>query len=1090
MRPGERRRRAALSWRVLLVMTLVGATSLLAPAPTHATRATRAAASGVPPSGFSDVVAISGLVQPTTVAFAGDGRVFVGEKSGLVKVFDSLADTTPTVFADLRTQVHNFWDRGLLGLTLDPQFPTRPYVYALYTYDAVPGGSAPRWGTAGSTGDGCPNPPGSTVDGCVVQARLSRLTASGNQMTGPEQVLVSGWCQQFPSHSIGTVTFGPDGALYVGAGDGASFNYVDYGQTNNPCGDPPSPAGTDLAPPTAQGGALRSQSIRRPAGQPVTLDGAIIRVDPNTGAGLPGNPFASHADPNARRIIAYGLRNPFRFDIRPGTQQLWVGEVGWSTWEEINRIADIDDGIAENFGWPCYEGIGRQGGYDAADLNSCESLYGAGQTGPFYQYNHNAKVVPSDSCPTGSSSVSGVAFENGSNYPSDYDGALFFADASRGCIWVMKRGGGVDPSPGQVAQFVGGAGMPVQVLTGPGGDIFYVDLEGGQVHRVVYNGANHPPTAVISASPTSGAAPLTVNFDGSGSSDLDPGDSLGFVWDLDGDGQFDDSTAIAPTRTYTTSGTFTARLRVTDPAGASDTQSVTITVGTATNSPPVPVIDTPTSSLRWRVGDTISFSGHATDVQDGTLPASRLSWSVVLNHCPSNCHTHPVQSYTGVATGTFPAPDHEYPSSLSLVLTATDSAGASASTSRRLDPQTVNLTFATSPTGLQLAVGAQTAAAPITRTVIVGSSNSVSAPSPQTLGGASYTFKSWSDGGARAHNVIAPATPSTYTATFDKAPVDCPASPSFDYPVSRPIATCLVATGTAAVPAGSNHVVSGNFFGGPRDEMLFHSNDTAREVLLSVSAGASYSLIFRPYNLPNSGLARPIVGDFDGDGFDEIFWYTRGPEADVVWDFTAYNAVTTTQLFITGTFTPVAGDFTADGADDIFFYGPGTAPDVLWEFNPGGGHTELSIPVSGTYVPLVGSFGFDATDDIFWYAAGTAADSLWDFTPGSTGRTSRAIAVNGTYTPFTLDLYGDGAGGGDIFWYAPGTATDSVWDFIDGVRFPFRDPVSGVYRPMSGDYLGDGLDDIVWLHSGGFHLWVHRPVTGGVGRFRYSVTFG
>src|SRR4029450_5987534 len=110
--------------------------------------------------------------------------------------------------------------RGMLGLALDPQFPTRPYVYALYTYDAVPGGTAPRWGTVGGTSAGCPNPPGSTVDGCVVQARLSRLTASGNQMTGSEQVLVSGWGQQVPSHSIGTVTFGAGGAPYGGAGDG------------------------------------------------------------------------------------------------------------------------------------------------------------------------------------------------------------------------------------------------------------------------------------------------------------------------------------------------------------------------------------------------------------------------------------------------------------------------------------------------------------------------------------------------------------------------------------------------------------------------------------------------------------------------------------------------------------------------------------------------------------------------------------------------------------------------------------------------------------------------------------------------------
>jgi glucose/arabinose dehydrogenase len=1063
---GLSRRRAARPLRVLLVVALTSGALLpssehASAAPVAPTDVSEASAASAPPPGFSDIVAISGLVQPTAVTFAADGRVFVGEKSGLIKVFDSLSDTTPTVFADLRTQVHNFWDRGMLGLTLDPQFPARPYVYVLYTYDAVPGGSAPQWGTAGATGDGCPNPPGSTIDGCVVQGRLSRLTASGDQMTGTEQVLVSGWCQQFPSHSIGTVTFGPDGALYAGAGEGASFNYTDYGQTKNPCGDPPLPAGTSLTPPTAQGGALRSQSVRRPTGQPATLDGTIVRVDPNTGAGLPGNPFASRADANARRIIAYGVRNPFRFTMRPGTEQLWLGDVGENDWEEINRIGDINDGVAENFGWPCFEGSGRQAGYDGADLNSCESLYASGgQTGPFYRYNHNAKVVAEDACPTGSSSVSGVAFENGSNYPSAYDGALFFADASRGCIWVMKRAGGVDPSPSQLAQFVGGAGKPVQVLTGPGGDIFYVDLDGGQVHRVVYNGANHPPSAAISAIPTSGAVPLTVSFDGSGSSDLDPSDSLSYAWDLDGDGQLDDSTAIAPSHTYTQAGAVTARLRVADPAGASDTESVTITVGGPVNSPPVPVIDTPTSGLRWQVGDPISFSGHATDAQDGAVPSNRLSWSVVLNHCPSNCHTHPVQEFAGVATGTFPAPDHDYPSSLSLILTATDSAGATANTSVRLDPRTVDLTFATTPSGLQLAVGAASVTAPTTRTVIVGSSNSVSAPSPQAFGGASYTFRSWSDGGGRTHNLIAPTSPTTYTATFDRS------------------------------PTGFNHVVSGNFFGGPRDEMLFHSNEPGLELLVSVSAGGSNSLNFTQYDLPDSGLARPIVGDFDGDGFDEVFWYTRGPEADVLWDFTAYDAVTTTELAITGTFTPVAGDFTADGVDDIFFYGPGTALDLLWEFNPGGGHTEVSIPVSGTYVPLVESFGFDATDDIFWYAAGPAADSLWDFNPGSTSRTSRAMPVAGTYTPFTLDLFGDGAGGGDIFWYAPGTAPDTVWDFLEGVRFSFQDPVRGVYTPMSGDYLGDGADDIVWLHSEGFNLWVHRPITGGVGRFAYSVTFG
>ena len=96
------------------------------------------------PAGFQDVTVFSGLIQPTVVSFSPDGRVFVAEKSGLVKVFNSLTDPTPDIFVDLRTKTHNFWDRGLLGMALDPAFPTRPYVYLLYTYDAPIGGTAPR----------------------------------------------------------------------------------------------------------------------------------------------------------------------------------------------------------------------------------------------------------------------------------------------------------------------------------------------------------------------------------------------------------------------------------------------------------------------------------------------------------------------------------------------------------------------------------------------------------------------------------------------------------------------------------------------------------------------------------------------------------------------------------------------------------------------------------------------------------------------------------------------------------------------------------------------------------------------------------
>ena len=702
------------------------------------------------PAGFTDTAVISGLASPTNAVFAPDGRVFVSEKSGLVKTFDSLADTTATTTADLRTQTQDFWDRGLLGLALDPAYPTRPYLYVLYTYDAVPGGTAPRWG------DQCPTPPGATEDGCVVTGRLSKLTLGTNGVaTGAEQVLVTNWCQQYPSHSIGSIAFGPDGNLYAGGGDGASFNFADWGQRGNPCADPPGTAGTNLAPPDARGGALRSQSPRRPAGEPVTLDGTIARVHPDTGA---------------TQIVSYGQRNQFRFAFRPGTSEIWSGDVGWNTWEEINRLTNVTDATVENFGWPCYEGSGRQSGYDGANLTMCESLYTAGgQTAPYYVYNHSASVAAGDGCPTGGSSIAGIAFETTSNYPAAYDGALFFADSSRGCIWAMQRGTNGLPNPATIVPFVTGVNAPVQVLTGPGGDLYYVALGAGQLRRVSYpTSVDQPPTAVASANPTSGNAPLTVQFTGSGSTDPEGG-ALTYAWDLDGDGAYDDSTAANPSYTYLTQASVTARLRVTDPGGLTGTTSVVITVGNPPSNSPVVTIDNPTASTQWSVGQTIPFAGRAADAQDGNLPASALSWQLTLQHCTSstNCHAHNVQSWNGVASGSFVAPDHEYPSFLDLTLRATDSDGNTTSQTVRLNPRTVTLTFQSNPSGARLVVGSVEQVAPFTRTVIVGSSNSVSAPSPQRLSlGLRFRFSSWSDGGAQTHNITAPASPTTYRANF------------------------------------------------------------------------------------------------------------------------------------------------------------------------------------------------------------------------------------------------------------------------------------------------------------------------------------
>jgi glucose/arabinose dehydrogenase len=712
------------------------------------------------PTSFQESTVLSGLSFPTAVRFAPDGRVFVAEQSGIIKVFPGLGGT-PTIFADLTTEVQMTGDRGLLGLALDPNFPIAPYVYALYTRDAPIGGSPPTWG------DDCPTPPGPQTNGCMVSGRLVRLTADGNISTGT-QVLLDGWCQQFTSHSIGDLHFGPDGALYASGGDGASYTFADYGQTGspkNPCGDPPVPAGGNQQPPGAEGGALRSQSLRRPAGQPAALNGSILRVDPTTGAARPDNPLAGSSDPNARRIIAYGMRNPFRFTFRPGTNELWIGDVGWTDWEEIDRAPNPTDSVVENFGWPCYEGNGPQSGYQSANLSLCQGLYNAGTAvPPFYTYNHADKVVPGESCQPGGSAISGMAFYNSNTYPTSYSGTLFFADYARNCIWAMGAGANGVPDPTKITTFGAGASTPVDLEIGPNGDLFYVDIGGGTVREIKYLGANRAPIANATATPTSGSAPLTVSFDGSASSDPDPGDTITYSWDLNGDGVFGDSTVAKPTYTYQTPGSYSVRLRVTDNHLATTTSnSITIS---ASNSPPVPAIQTPQASLTWKVGDPISFSGSATDAQDGTLPASALSWTVLIQHCPSTCHTHFMQSMPGVASGIFNAPDHDYPSYLTLQLTATDSTGTSTTTSIDLQPKTVQLSFYSSPSGLKLTVGPTASTTPFTRTVIVNSQNSISATTPQPLAGTVYDFASWSDGGAQTHTIVAGSSPASYTANY------------------------------------------------------------------------------------------------------------------------------------------------------------------------------------------------------------------------------------------------------------------------------------------------------------------------------------
>ena len=656
-----------------------------------------------------------------------------------------------------------------------------------------------------------PRHPEPTTDGCPIEGRIARLTAQsdgsgGYVSTGTETVLVTDDCQQFPSHSVGDLVFGPDGYLYATMGEGASFlnpgaggqDYGQYGGTRtdsngkvvtpaNPCGDPPAAAGTGLTAPTGEGGALRAQSVRRTDG-PVVLNGTLMRLQ-TSGAGAPGNPFASSTDANAKRILAYGFRNPFRITFAPGSSTVWVGDVGYNAWEEVDRVSVPNVSATANYGWPCVEGPDVGNYFTTAAPNLCSGITTGNTVDPYYDYNHGSAVASGDGCSTSAGSViSAVGFYEGASYPAAYHGALFFADHSRDCIWAMLPGSNGLPDPNDVVNVLSGTAgasclaCTVDLESGPSGNLFYVDFDGGTINQISYA----TPAAVITSDVTSGFVPLTVHF--SGTSSHGGAGTLTYSWDLNGDGTFGDSTSATPQFTYSTDGTVNVRLRVTDANDVTGTSAAyPITAGDTPPTPSIDLIDGAAPPAQptldgngdpppvrpggipaiYSVGQTISFSGSATDAADGTLPASALSWNVRIFHCPlAGCHTHDLETISGVASGSLAAPQHDYPSLLMITLTATNSHGQKTSTTVYLYPKTHVLTFQSNPTGLTVGGGGTTGAGPVQATFIEGSVISLSAPILQTVGGTQYGFVSWSDAGAGTHNVTVGTADATYTARY------------------------------------------------------------------------------------------------------------------------------------------------------------------------------------------------------------------------------------------------------------------------------------------------------------------------------------
>ncbi len=274
----------------------------------------------------------------------------------------------------------------------------------------------------------------------------------------------------------------------------------------------------------------------------------------------------------------------------------------------------------------------------------------------------------------------------------------------------------------------------------------------------MHTAANMPPTASVSASPASGPAPLAVTLNGGASRDPEGG-ALRYEWNF-GDGSALTTTTATISHSYA-AGSYTASLVVIDPPGARSAPATAAITSGAANTPPTVSISAPTT---FKVGDTITVTGSATDVQQASFPATAFSWTVLRHH---DTHTHPWASGTGTSFS-FPAPAPEdlaaaANSFVEVQLRVTDNGGLATTATRTVQPRKVALTVATTPNGLQVLVNGTSFTGPSTFTSWEGWTITLEAPSPQIL---FYRFRTWSDAGARVHTVVTPALATTYRATF------------------------------------------------------------------------------------------------------------------------------------------------------------------------------------------------------------------------------------------------------------------------------------------------------------------------------------
>lgn len=690
------------------------------------------------PEGFAEMQYARGLINPTAMAFAPDPcpasgtpvhRLFVCEQRGTVRVFRN-GVLQPAPFLTVHTETCD--ERGLDGICFDPNFASNHYVYVYYTVFASANSSLPT------------------------HNRLSRFTADPANpdvaLPGSETpIMEMESLNPYPYciHNGGALHFGPDGKLYVSVGNnGVSAHSQDYG--------------------TVLGKILRINPV--PENPDGTNPESTFPID---------NPFYNTTTGKNRAIYILGLRNPFTFNFQPGTGRMFIDDPGDATCERI--FEGVKGG---NCGWPEFE--------CPADPPI------PGLINPIFAYQHNPNFTPHGCAITGGTFYNPPPRCSGDppyGFPSSYVGQYFFLDLCAGWIYTL------DPNQIDVTssfQFpcplchkanlfaygIHGTGSgdegSVYLTVGPDANLYYISRVDGAVYQIRYPASLAPTVGNQPANQLVGQGrPATFTVAASG---VQP---LHYQWQRGTTnivGAPDSPTYTLENPQVATDNQATFRCVVSNAYGSATSQSAVLTV--IPQQPPTANISSPAANTFFRAGDVISFAGSATDPQDGTLPPSALTWTILLEDHPFSDPNHFSQPFFGPVSGTtsgtvtIPSAGRTDPYIwYRILLTAMDSFGLTQTTFTDVRAEHSYLSLTTNPgtfegTSMRLKVRLDGLPkyAPYPFWSVVNLIRNIGVDTPQVLNGLTYDFYSWSDGGARFHDVSAPPTSTSYVANFWKRP--------------------------------------------------------------------------------------------------------------------------------------------------------------------------------------------------------------------------------------------------------------------------------------------------------------------------------